>query len=77
MYASFQLSSIYNVSENVAALRTFSDKAVGFLIENIKDYFIKLETVDFSENEILKPLYNQMIWDFSKDTTELNSTLKN
>ncbi|MBH8623141.1 MULTISPECIES: hypothetical protein [Spiroplasma] len=77
MYASFQLSSIYNVSENVAALRTFSDKAVGFLIENIKDYFIKLETVDFSENEIFKPLYNQMIWDFSKDTTELNSTLKN
>ncbi|RUP76656.1 hypothetical protein D6D54_05610 [Spiroplasma poulsonii] len=77
MYASFQVSSIYNVSENVAALQTFSDKAVGFLIENIKDYFMKLETVDFSENEIFKSLYDQMIWDFSKNTTELNSALKN
>ncbi|WP_426605663.1 lipoprotein [Spiroplasma endosymbiont of Glossina fuscipes fuscipes] len=77
MYASFEITNIYNVTENVDTLRAFSDKAVVFLIENIKDYFLELETVDLSENKIFKPLYDQMIWDFSKDTTELNGVLKN
>lgn len=77
MYANFQITNIYNVTENVAALHTFSDKAAGFLIENIKDYFTKLETVDFSENPIFKPLYDQIIWDFSKDTSKLNLAIKN
>ncbi|WP_419334536.1 lipoprotein [Spiroplasma endosymbiont of Sarcophaga variegata] len=77
MYANFQISSIYNVAENVSALQVFSDKAVTFLIQNIREYFNKLETVNFSENEIFKPLYDQMIWDFSKNNVALNDTLKN
>ncbi len=77
MYASFEISSIYNVAENVSALQVFSDKAVNFLIQNIKDYFNELESTSFSENEIFKPLYDKMIWDFSKNSVALNDTLKN
>ncbi|WHQ36740.1 lipoprotein [Spiroplasma sp. SV19] len=76
MYASFEITSIYNVTENVTALQAFSDKAVNFLIQNIKDYFIKLENVNFGENEIFKTLYSQMIWDFTKNTKPLDDIFK-
>ncbi|WP_253301600.1 lipoprotein [Spiroplasma endosymbiont of Phyllotreta cruciferae] len=76
IYASFGITSIYNVTENVTALHALSDKAVSFLIENIKDYFIKLETVNFGENELFKPLYDQMMWDFGKYTKPLDDIFK-
>ncbi|WHQ37206.1 lipoprotein [Spiroplasma sp. SV19] len=77
LFLSFELATIYNVTENATALKAISDNTTAFLLKNVKEYFAKLETVNFSENEIFKSLYDKGIWDFSQSSNELNETLKN
>ncbi|MFW4370815.1 MAG: lipoprotein [Spiroplasma sp. hy2] len=76
LFSSFEISTIYNVSENTTALKVLSDKATTFLIKNIQEYFKNLENADFSKNDIFKPLYDNVQWDFSEKTTALDERLK-
>ncbi|QCO24348.1 hypothetical protein SRED_002842 [Spiroplasma melliferum] len=76
LFSSFEISTIYNVTENTTALKVLSDKATTFLVKNIQEYFNKLENADFSTNDIFKPLYDQVQWDFSEKTTALDERLK-
>ncbi|MFJ1522536.1 lipoprotein [Spiroplasma sp. ald] len=76
LFSSFEISTIYNVSENTTVLKLLSDKATTFLIKNIQEYFKKLENADFSKNDIFKPLYDNVQWDFSEKTTALDERLK-
>lgn len=76
LFSSFEISTIYNVTENTTALKVLSDKATTFLVKNIQEYFNKLENADFSTNDIFKPLYDQVQWDFSKKITALDERLK-
>ncbi|WP_101519291.1 lipoprotein [Spiroplasma melliferum] len=76
LFSSFEISTIYNVTENTTALKVLSDKATTFLIKNIQEYFNKLENADFSTNDIFKPLYDKVQWDFSKKITALDERLK-
>ncbi|MFW4370816.1 MAG: lipoprotein [Spiroplasma sp. hy2] len=76
LFSSFEISTIYNVSENTTALKVLSDKATTFLIKNIQEYFKNLENADFSTNDIFKPLYDNVQWDFSEKTTALDERLK-
>ncbi len=75
-FSSFEISTIYNVTENTTALKVLSDKATTFLIKNIQEYFNNLENADFSTNDIFKPLYDNVQWDFSEKTTALDERLK-
>ncbi len=76
LFIRFDLSTIYNVTENPTALKAISNNTTTFLLENVKEYFTKLETVDFSDNEIFKSLYDKGIWDFSQSSKELDDVLK-
>ncbi|UZQ29092.1 MAG: lipoprotein [Spiroplasma phoeniceum] len=76
LFSSFEISTIYNVTENTTALKVLSDKATNFLIKNIQKYFKNLENSDFSTNDIFKPLYDNIQWDFSEKNTALDERLK-
>ncbi|WP_348735961.1 lipoprotein [Spiroplasma endosymbiont of Ammophila pubescens] len=76
LFSSFEISTIYNVTENTTALKVLSDRATTFLIKNIQEYFNNLENADFSTNDIFKPLYDNVQWDFSEKTTALDERLK-
>ncbi|UZQ29093.1 MAG: lipoprotein [Spiroplasma phoeniceum] len=76
LFSSFEISTIYNVTENTTALKFLSDKTTTFLIKNIQKYFKKLENSDFSTNDIFKPLYDNIQWDFSEKNKALDERLK-
>lgn len=76
LFSKFEISTIYNVTENTTALKVLSDKTTTFLIKNIQKYFKSLENADFSTNDIFKFLYDSVQWDFSKKNTVLDERLK-
>ncbi|AOX43751.1 hypothetical protein S100390_v1c04080 [Spiroplasma sp. NBRC 100390] len=76
MFSEFEISTVYNVTENPSALQTLSSEATKFLLKKLQRYFKDLENVDFSTNKVFKSLYEQVQWDFSKKIDVLNDTLK-
>ncbi|WP_101519292.1 lipoprotein [Spiroplasma melliferum] len=76
IFSSFEISVVYNVTENPSVLKELSSKATKSLLQKLKEYFHNLENVDFSTSDIFKTLYEEVQWDFSENIKVLDDTLK-
>lgn len=60
IFSSFEISVVYNVTENPSVLKELSSKATKSLLQKLKEYFHNLENVDFSTSDIFKTLYEEV-----------------